>query len=118
MIGRVKRQRASLFAIVLAASGAACGLLPLPRAPAECGFPDGTALAFAGRASLNQLGLSGGAPTDDAPAMVYVTAEPVPFNGSVPAGGQAPPDQPLYCALYDDGVRAWGSIPADWSPPT
>jgi hypothetical protein len=117
---RVKRQGARLVAILLAATGVSCALVPLPAAPLECGFREGTILAFAGRTTLRQLGLSADDPAADLNASVYVTAEPIPFSGSVPAGAEPPPDQRAYCALFDDGagiLSAHGGVPVDWRPP-
>ena len=114
------RACAVLLAAWIATGTVACGLLPFPGAPHECGFPDGTALAFAGQATLRQLGLSADLPAADLGATVYVTAEPVPFSGSVPAGAEPPADQRAYCALFDDEARmvsARGSVPVDWIPP-
>lgn len=113
-------RRVGHVAVFLAATSASFGLLPFPSAPPDCGLPDGTALAFGGRTTLRQLGLSTDLPAADLGAMVYVTVEPVPFRGSVPAGAEPPPDQRAYCALFDDGagmLSAHGGLPLDWVPP-
>jgi hypothetical protein len=112
--------RAALVVAWLAMASAACGILPVSRAPAECGYPDGTALAYAGRTTLRHLGLSTDLPAADLSAMVYVTAEPVPFSGSIPAGAAPPGDSREYCALFDDDagtLSARGGVPLDWRPP-
>ena len=121
---RIERVRhrigALLLALALATTGVACGLLPFTRAPNECAFPEDTRLAFAGRTTLKRLGLNFDLPHSETAAMVYVTAEPVPHTFSVPHGAEVPPDQRLYCAIFDDdavGLSAHGGVPDDWSPP-
>ena len=114
------RLRAALLTSALAAANMACGMVPFERAPTECGFPEDTQLAFAGRSTLGRLDLTNDAPAADLPAMVYVTAVPVPFTGSIPHGADPPPDQRMYCALFDEGAEvlsAHGGVPVDWTPP-
>jgi hypothetical protein len=104
---------------------AGCGFLQ-SAAPLDCGFPDGTDLAFAGRTSLRQLALGDdsrlgdGRSTADLVGMVYVTRDPIPYAGSLPAGAHPPPDQRAYCAIYDEDagiISAFGGVPVDWVPP-
>jgi hypothetical protein len=111
------RSRAGLLAFWIAATSVSCGLLPLPRAPAECRFHADTDLAFAGRTTLDRLGLGADRPDADVTGMVHVSAEPVPYSGPMPAGGGLPQDRRMYCAIYDDGSQVRESIPDDWSPP-
>ena len=116
----MNRLRAAFLASVLTATAVACGVLPSPRAPTGCGFPDDATLAYSGRTTLRRLGLSEDLPAADLPAMVYVTAEPIPFRGSIPNGAELPPDYRAWCAIYDDGapmLTALGGVPIDWSPP-
>ena len=70
------------ISLVLALSG--CGLLPddvapvlAVEAPAECGFADGTALAFAGRSTTALLGVNEvpGDPMSTELADIYVTRD-------------------------------------------
>ncbi|HEX5040702.1 MAG TPA: hypothetical protein VFW95_11270 [Candidatus Limnocylindria bacterium] len=63
------------------------------QAPKECGFPPGTALEFAGRATTAGLGVQQvvGDPMSDDPADIYVTAEPIDYGG-VPGR--------VVCAIY------------------
>ena len=66
-------------ALLLAATAmTGCGLLSGPAAPEACGFPDGTVLEFAGRATTSALGLVEVA--DDPilsiePADIYITRD-------------------------------------------
>ena len=109
-------RRTRLSKVALLAVGAvlsACGRLP-PEAPEACGFPDRTELAFAGPAKLRDLWLGSGDPRDINPATVYVTAERTMFIGENPPGT---PDQVLYCAIHDDGIRTRNVVPVGWSLP-
>jgi hypothetical protein len=117
------RLRTASIAIV-AASTAGCAWLS-PEAPAGCGFPDGTALSFAGEASLTDLGLgerdivAAGAITDATVGMIYVTKDAIPFSGSVPDTPNGPaivPEFRQYCADFGDAMKM-GGVPDDWSPP-
>jgi hypothetical protein len=74
--------RTAAIALVVALSG--CGLLPDDVAPAlgveapeECGFAEGTALAFAGRSTTAVLGVNEvqGDPMSFEPADIYVTRD-------------------------------------------
>ena len=102
---------ATLLALVLA-SGAGCGLLPpLAEAPPECGFPDGTALAFAGVATPDELGLESFSAT--ARGWLYVTAAPVP---RLRAGGG---EDRMACRPWSwaGGPPEMIPVPPDWVPP-
>jgi hypothetical protein len=107
---------------LLALAIAGCTLLPDRTTPAGCGFPEDAPLAFAGDASLAELGLGvgdGGAVTDATIGMIYVTRDPVPFTGSIPMTPNGPADVPdfrQYCADYGD-VMSLGGVPDDWTPP-
>ena len=46
-----------------------------PEVPEECGFPDDTAIAYAGRSSLYVLRIGS---LDPRPGYVVVTADPIP----------------------------------------
>lgn len=97
----------------LLTSIAACGTLDplrppvIEEAPAECEFPTGTELAFAGEASPFELGL--GLENETERTRMYVTAEPVDR-------GQVGPPERMACSLAGWG-RAWFAVPADWTPP-
>ena len=68
-----------LTALVLGACG-----LPGTVAPADCGFPPGTPLAFAGRTTMNQVGLIDTDPEQihgDDRADIHVTLEPIEAHG-------------------------------------
>jgi hypothetical protein len=104
-----------LLAVVVAASG--CGLF---GGVSDCGFPAGTELAYSGRATLAELGLGAGDQDSNRNAMVYVTRDPIPHQGSVPMGGEPPPDRRAYCAIFEGNVGAIserGTAPDDWLPP-
>jgi hypothetical protein len=107
-----------LLSVVIALGG--CGLpASTARAPAECGFPDGASLAFAGETSLAALGLDTGSSGDHAIGRIFVTRDRIPFTGSLPntpAGPAVVPDQRQYCALYRETVSL-GGVPDDWTVP-
>ena len=102
---------ATLLALVLA-SGAGCGLLPpQAEAPPECGFPDGTALAFAGVATAEELGLQ--SLNAAVRNWVYVTAAPVVLRP-----GDAP-EARMACRLWTTGgPPEMIPVPPDWVPPS
>ncbi len=97
-----------------------CALLTGPDAPAACGFPERTPLAYAGESSLVALDLADGRTTfDDAVGQIYVTQDPVPFTGSIPITPNGPanvPDFRQYCAIYRDATSL-GGVPDGWRPP-
>lgn len=96
-----------------------CGWLSGPEAPSTCQFPDGAPLAFAGEATLNELGLGDGSNFDDRIGQIYVSRDPLPFTGSIPYVPGDPvvvPDHRQVCALYDD-ASSISSVPDDWTPP-
>jgi hypothetical protein len=108
----------ALFVACLVLSG--CGVLPSDAsAPAECGFREGTVLAYAGETSLAALGLGTNSSGDHAIGRILVTLERIPFTGSrpnTPAGPAVVPDQRQYCALYAESTSL-GGVPDDWSVP-
>lgn len=55
-----------------------CGAFPGQEAPERCGFPDGTALSYAGRSTTAALGVQEvvGDPMSDDPADIYITRDP------------------------------------------
>jgi hypothetical protein len=71
-VGRARLVIASAF---LALTG--CGLLSGPEAPDPCGFPEGTALSYAGRATTAALGVQEfvGDPMSNDPADIYITRD-------------------------------------------
>lgn len=73
--------------------------------------------AFAGQASLAQLGLAddfGGGPDTQRVGTVVVTADPVDM-GAPP--GQAAPMERMVCVQWPDGSGMGGTVPRDWQPP-
>jgi hypothetical protein len=114
-----------MHAVLLLTLATGCSLLAGPEAPAGCGFPDGTRLAFAGESSLAELNLGdgsiigGGRIIDDTVGTIYVTNDAVPYAGSRPMTPNGPadvPDHRQYCAIYGD-ITAIGGVPVDWKPP-
>ena len=100
--------------VVLLVSAGCAALNPLPshgEAPADCLFPPGTELAFAGESTLAELGLDGEHP--DLRARFYVTAEAVDQEGL----GDGFPQHRRYCALTGGGAGFSGPVPLDWQPP-
>jgi hypothetical protein len=71
-VGRARLAVASAF---LALTG--CGLLSGPEAPEDCGFPDGTALSYAGRSTTAALGVQQvvGDPMSNDLADIYITRD-------------------------------------------
>jgi hypothetical protein len=66
------------FAVVLAfAVLTGCGMLAGPEAPESCGFPDGTALSYAGRSSTAALDVQEvvGDPMSNDAADIYITRD-------------------------------------------
>jgi hypothetical protein len=99
---------------------AGCGL-PVVRAqaPAECGFPEHAALAYAGESSLAALGLGTSSSDDHDIGRIFVTRDRIPFTGSLPMTPTGPavvPDQRQYCALYGEALSL-GGVPDDWAAP-
>lgn len=86
------------LSIVLMIVISACNLLPFgeqSQAPPACGFPDGTALAYAGRSTTSALGVQeavGDVMSDD-PADIYITRDE--FDQGELHGR-------LVCAIYVD----------------
>jgi hypothetical protein len=90
-----------------------CGLLSGPAAPEACGFPDGTVLEFAGRATTSALGLVEVA--DDPilsiePADIYITRDQLT---------QGDHQGRLVCAIYvtQSGFTEITVHPDDLPPP-
>jgi hypothetical protein len=67
----------SLVALLVLAACAGGPLALAVEAPAECGFPDGTALGFAGRSTTALLGVNEapGDPMSVEPADIYITRD-------------------------------------------
>ena len=78
------------------------------QAPAQCGFPDGTALEFGGRSTTSALGVQEvvGDPMSDDPADIYITRD---------AFDQGELHGRLVCAIYvnDPGFVETTVHPAD-----
>lgn len=114
---------------------AACSLAPPPppsgsvdppelligEADQRCGFPEGTALIFAGQTTPRAVGLTAGIDHGGGLlAHVYVTRDPVEIVLSIPfsRGPQpAPTALRAACAVYPDGLVGMQSVPDDWRPP-
>ncbi len=116
------RRLAFLWSLAAAAAVglAACGWLTPQPAPIECGFPEGTVLAFAGETTLAQLQLDEQSNFDDRVGQIYVSRDKLPFSGSVPITPNGPavvPDFRQFCALYGDDATLIGGAPDDWAPP-
>ena len=99
---------------------AGCGV-PYARAhaPTECGFPEGTTLAYSGETSLAALGLGTNSSGDHAIGRIFVTNDRIPFTGSLPMTPTGPavvPDQRQYCAIYRDSTSL-GGVPDGWTTP-
>jgi hypothetical protein len=78
--------------------------------------------AFAGQASLAELGLGGlggfGGAEAARPARIWVTADPVSLIGPVaPPGIDEPPPRRVFCAEWADGSAVMGEVPDGWEPP-
>ncbi len=115
--------RAAMLASVLAVLGGCAaipGLAPdvpadaVPAPPfAEC---EAESYAFAGRSTFAQLGLVGqsvaGLPDPDRPAMIWITRDPMPFDGGKHAGSR------MLCFEFGDGSGGseW-PVNAAWQPP-
>jgi hypothetical protein len=100
-----------------------CGALQLGpsfgAAPAECGFPPATELAWSGTSSVRQLGLDqgfGNDPLRNQPVQIYITADAI----------RIVPDDPLerhFCFLVPPGAAGGarsvqhGAVPDDWVQP-
>ena len=109
------------LAATVALGLAACGWLTPQPAPLECGFPEGTALAFSGETTLAQLRLDEQSNFAQRVGQIYVTRDKIPFTGSVPMTPNGPavvPDFRHYCALLGDGATVIGGAPDDWAPPS
>lgn len=63
-----------VFAVFLVTG---CGSLPAQQAPEACGFPDGTALSYAGRSTTSALNVQEvvGDPMSNDPADIYITRD-------------------------------------------
>ena len=71
-------RRRLCFVLVLAVAVlTGCGALPGQEAPEPCGFPDGTALSYAGRSTTSALNVQEvvGDPMSDDPADIYITRD-------------------------------------------
>ena len=74
----MKRTPGLLLTIVLGVAGCQLAGTPLGQeAPAACGFPDGTALSYAGRSTTAALHVQEvvGDPLSDDPADIYITRD-------------------------------------------
>ena len=87
--------RTAILSMALGISLPACGASGLGPVPADCQFPDGVPLAYAGETTLGEVGLAapGGEGID---ARVWITAEPIVFE----AAGTT---TRVICAQLDDG---------------
>jgi hypothetical protein len=108
--------RPRILGAAVALSLVACALQQTDvTADAQCGFPDGTALAFAGEGSLRVLGLHR---TLDDRGMVYISRDPiVPIDVArdVPVAPAR-----LYCIVFpeSEGIRPHvGPLPDGWTLP-
>jgi hypothetical protein len=113
---RLPRARLLIAFVVLTGCGLASTSV---HAPPECGFPEGTAFAYAGETSLTALGLATNSSGDHAIGRIFVTRDRIPFTGSLPytpAGPGVVPDQRQYCALYGESTSL-GGVPDDWGVP-
>ena len=107
--GLTEAWRGTVLLAGLAFALGACGLLPPDEAPAECGWPPGTELAFAEEASLVELGLEEGVASER--GMAYVSAEPITFpNMDIPP-------QRWFCLVSARHAGYSGYVPDDWQPP-
>jgi hypothetical protein len=98
--------------LLVAMAGTACTDYVFDQAPAGCGFPSGSELAFGGLASPLELGIDG-APIDRTTRIeAYVTEEPVELTDGT--SGRA-----ICLVLIDDGeVDYWvRPVAADWEYP-
>lgn len=99
---------------------AGCGLpVVSAQAPAECGFPEYAALAYAGESSLAALGLGTNSRDDHEIGRIFVTRDRIPYAGSLPMTPTGPavvPDQRQYCALYGETLSL-GGVPDGWAAP-
>ena len=108
-------RRAGFSAIVLLALTACGSQASADVADAECGFPPGAPLSFAGEASLRDLHLHAGL---DGEGTVYISREPIVPVGVFPDVAVAPAR--LYCIVYPEsaGLRTEvGPLPDGWTPP-
>lgn len=112
--------RAPLVAVVGLAV-AACSLvrptavLP-PNAPlslAECGWSAGTPLAFAGWATLAELGRSAGLHGGDERVFAIVSRDRIELHPMIGPSRMARG----YCARGLDGQLEQSGVPDDWRPP-
>jgi hypothetical protein len=109
-----------LLAVVAAVSGCSAALLDgtdVPPPPPECAADQ---YLFAGRSTLRNLGLVGRSraplPEPDRPAMIWVTADLLPFDPGL-EGGELETTRML-CFEFDDGSGGsqW-PVDAAWLPP-
>ena len=114
----------TVFVLGMLAAGAGCSTFvpvqdreDVPLAPAECAADQ---YAFAGRGTLRSLGLVGQSraplPEPDRPAMIWVTADLLPFDAGE-RGGEREMTRML-CFEFDDGSGG-AEWPVDeaWQPP-
>ena len=113
-----------ILVLGILALGAGCSLMPVQDAagvrppPPECA---GGAFAFAGRGTLRGVGLVGHSaatlPEPDRPAMIWVTADLLPFDHGAPGGGDVEMTRML-CFEFDDGSGGseW-PVDAAWQAP-
>lgn len=102
-----------LASVALMASLVACAVESADTLR-DCGLPSDARLAFAGEASLAELGIE---PLDDRPGYVVVTADRV--SAPQTASGRTMPGGPsrFACIVWPDG-NGINAIPDDWSPPS
>ncbi len=111
-------------AVALLASVSGCMTLPAVTGEPDplCHFPAETALTFAGRTTLGEMGLPAdrwefnGRTVRDVPADVYITRDPIVHHSH-----DDPRPQRTYCAVYRpaglEPVGVQAAIPEQWKPP-
>jgi hypothetical protein len=97
----------------------ACGLLPSVKAPAQCGFPPDTAVAWFAKMTPAEAGFDDPGLANDPAGWTYVTKGPVPLHTSLDFDETRMSDGPVYCFFTDSPASVvYGDVPDDWSPPS
>jgi hypothetical protein len=115
----MRMTRTIALAVLLSGCSFGLGTEVTGPMPNMMGCDQAQQFAFAGRSSLDALGLNefGGGPDGARIGMIWVTADKVQMDvGPAPPGGLAEPTR-MVCVEWADGSGMAGPIADNWQPP-